>query len=307
VQLRICHRDLGVQTVSVERAQADAGLLLLPRRGELAVRCTDVEAAQWLEPLDRFTDRLANPRLGREAARQPAAKDSDLSSWSLLTPALPSSALRHRCPKSLGHGTGPTAPPTDLSGSLQRRLELAHLALGRLDSVTTLLPGTSFFLYSYIRKEAVLSSQIEGTQSSLSDVLLFELEQAPGVPVDDVVEVANYVAAMEHGLSRLREGMPLSNRLIREIHGHLLSRGRGSDKQPGQFRTSQNGSAARGPATLPSCRRPQISFLLVPVSWSSSCTERTTVCRHSFAPRWRMCSSRPSIRSWTATAASVAC
>ena len=96
------------------------------------------------------------------------------------------------------------------------------------------------FLYAYVRKEAVLSSQIEGTQSSLSDLLLFELDEAPGVPLDDVVEVSNYVGALDHGLARLREGFPLSNRLIREIHGVLLSRGRGSGKDPGEFRRSQN-------------------------------------------------------------------
>jgi cell filamentation protein, protein adenylyltransferase len=86
----------------------------------------------------------------------------------------------------------------------------------------------------------VLSSQIEGTQSSLSDLLLFELEEAPGVPFDDVVDVSNYVAALEHGMARLRGGFPLSNRLIREMHEQLLARGRGSEKQPGHFRRSQN-------------------------------------------------------------------
>jgi len=134
----------------------------------------------------------------------------------------------------------PPAPPLDLSGRLLQRLEQAQFAVGRLDSITTLLPGPDLFLYPYIRKEAVLSSQIEGTQSSLSDLLLFELEHAPGAPIDDVVEVANYVAAMEHGLAELRRGQPLSNRLIRAIHGQLLARGRGADKQPGFFRTSQN-------------------------------------------------------------------
>jgi Fic family protein len=108
------------------------------------------------------------------------------------------------------------------------------------DSVTTLLPDTSLFLFMYVRKEAVLSSQIEGTQSSLSDLLLFELDEAPGVPMADVEEVSRCVAALEHGLRRLREGFPLSNRLIREIHGELLASGRGADKQPGEFRTSQN-------------------------------------------------------------------
>jgi len=134
----------------------------------------------------------------------------------------------------------PPVPPLAFEGTLQRTLEEAVLAVGRLDGVSTLLPDKSLFLYSYVRKEAVLSSQIEGTQSSLSDLLLFELDEVPGVPLDDVVEVSNYVAALDHGLARLREGFPLSNRLIREIHGVLLSRGRGSGKAPGEFRRSQN-------------------------------------------------------------------
>jgi Fic family protein len=134
----------------------------------------------------------------------------------------------------------PPDPPLDLSGSIHKLLERAALSLGRLDGLSTLLPDTTLFLYSYIRKEAVLSSQIEGTQSSLSDLLLFEMEQAPGVPVDDVIEVSGYVAALEHGLARIRGGFPISSRLVREIHGKLLERGRGSDKQPGEFRRSQN-------------------------------------------------------------------
>jgi Fic family protein len=119
-------------------------------------------------------------------------------------------------------------------------MEHANRALGRLDGVTTILPDTEIFLYLYVRKEAVLSSQIEGTQSSLSDLLLYENDEAPGVPMDDVVEVSNYVAALNHGLERIRNGFPLSLRLIREIHGILLREGRGSQKQPGEFRSSQN-------------------------------------------------------------------
>jgi len=135
----------------------------------------------------------------------------------------------------------PPNPPLDLGDTRQLVLERALLALGRLDSISTLLPDPHLFLYSYVRREAVVSSQIEGTQSSLSDLLLFELEEVPGVPVlDDVVEVSNYVAALEHGLTRLREGFPLSNRLIREMHEKLLSRGRGSEQSPGEFRRSQN-------------------------------------------------------------------
>jgi Fic family protein len=134
----------------------------------------------------------------------------------------------------------PPSPPLSLDHDLGERLNRAHLALGRLDGVSGILPDTHLFLYAYVRKEAVLSSQIEGTQSSLSDLLLFELDEAPGVPFDDVVEVSNYVAALEHGLARIREGLPLSNRLVREVHGILLSRGRGQGSAPGEFRRSQN-------------------------------------------------------------------
>jgi Fic family protein len=133
----------------------------------------------------------------------------------------------------------PPVPPLDVE-AIREKLERALLALGRLDAVSSLLPDAKLFLYTYVRKEAVLSSQIEGTQSTLSDLLLFELEETPGVPVDDVAEVSSYVAALEHGLKRLRSGFPLSNRLIREIHGVLLSKGRGSERMPGEFRTSQN-------------------------------------------------------------------
>jgi Fic family protein len=134
----------------------------------------------------------------------------------------------------------PPEPSLKLDPAIQEQEDKALLALGRLDSVSTLLPDTSLFLYMYIRKEAVLSSQIEGTQSSLSDLMLFESESSPGVPLDDVQEVSNYVAAITHGMSRLRDGFPMSLRLIKEIHGVLLSKGRGSEKDPGEFRRSQN-------------------------------------------------------------------
>lgn len=133
----------------------------------------------------------------------------------------------------------PPVPAVALE-SLQLLLEQANQALGRLDGLASVLPDVSLFIYAYVRKEAVLSSQIEGTQSSLSDLLLFETEEAPGVPIEDVQEVSNYVAALYHGMTRLREGFPLSLRLIREIHEVLLSKGRGSDKEPGEFRRNQN-------------------------------------------------------------------
>lgn len=134
----------------------------------------------------------------------------------------------------------PPNPPLDLGGTRQILLERATLALGRLDSISLLLPDPRLFLYAYVRREAVLSSQIEGTQSSLSDLLLFELDEVPGVPFDDVVEVSNYIAALEHGMARLRESFPLCNRLLREMHAKLMARGRGSEKVPGEFRRSQN-------------------------------------------------------------------
>jgi Fic family protein len=133
----------------------------------------------------------------------------------------------------------PPKPPVELGG-LMPLIEQANRALGRLDGVTSILPSPPLFLFMYVRKEALLSSQIEGTQSSLSDLLLFENDEILLVAADDVQEVSNYVAAMNYGLKRLREGFPLSLRLIREIHDVLLRKGRGSSKQPGEFRTSQN-------------------------------------------------------------------
>jgi len=134
----------------------------------------------------------------------------------------------------------PPQPPLQINGDLRDLIDETLIALGRLDSISILLPETSLFLYMYIRKEAVLSSQIEGTQSTLSDLLLFEAEEAPGVPIDDVVEVSNYVAAINYGIKRLNDGFPLSLRLIREIHAQLLKKGRGSFQSPGEFRRTQN-------------------------------------------------------------------
>lgn len=134
----------------------------------------------------------------------------------------------------------PPTPPVNWTNELRQKFEEAHLALGRLDSMSNLIPDTSLFLYMYVRKEAVLSSMIEGTQSSLSDLLLYELDEVPGVPLDDAEEVSSYVAALNYGFDRLGNGFPLSNRLIKDIHGVLLATGRGRDKAPGEFRRTQN-------------------------------------------------------------------
>ncbi len=134
----------------------------------------------------------------------------------------------------------PPKPEIDWNAALRQKFAEAHLALGRLDSIGSLLPDTDLFLYMYVRKEAVLSSMIEGTQSSLSDLLMYELEHTSGVPLDDVKEVSNYVAALNHGLKRIKNGFPISSRLLKEIHKILLTSGRGDNKQPGEFRQSQN-------------------------------------------------------------------
>lgn len=134
----------------------------------------------------------------------------------------------------------PPDPPLDIDNALIEALNRASLAIGRLDGLTGILPEPALFLYMYIRKEAVLSSQIEGTQSTLTDLLLFENAETPGVPLDDVQEVSNYVAAINHGLRLLKDDLPISNRMICEIHAVLLAKGRGSSKTPGEYRRSQN-------------------------------------------------------------------
>jgi Fic family protein len=159
---------------------------------------------------------LANPRLGR-----------------FVETSVGGEVVRAFVPPPL-----PPTPPIDVLALLDR-LSMAERALGRLDGVTTLLPRQELFLYMYVRKEAVLSSQIEGTQSTLTDLLRFETEAQAGQPIDDIREVSNYVDAMMYGLERL-EKLPLSLRLIRETHARLLQSGRGGSKSPGEFRRSQN-------------------------------------------------------------------
>jgi Fic family protein len=133
----------------------------------------------------------------------------------------------------------PPDPTLALTAADHDLIKRANRALVKLDGMTSILPDVSLFIYAYVRKEALVSSQIEGTQSSFSDLLLYESDQAPGVPLEDVREVSDYIAALEHGLKRLRGGFPLTLRLIREIHSVLLRNGRGSNKDPGEFRRSQ--------------------------------------------------------------------
>jgi len=141
----------------------------------------------------------------------------------------------------------PPNPHIWQSGELQDLLGRANQALGRLDAIGSLLPDTSLFLYMYVRKEAVLSSQIEGTQSSISDLLLFEVDGTPGAPIDDVVQVSNYVRAVTYGLRRIREdNFPISSRLLCEVHGELLRGSRGG-LSAGELRRPQNWIAGSRP------------------------------------------------------------
>lgn len=151
-----------------------------------------------------------------------------------VTVETPPDAFRAFVPAPL-----PPDPMVALTAADQALVEHASRMLGQLDGMTSLLPNTALFIYAYVRKEALVSSQIEGTQSSFSDLLLFESDQVPGVPLSDVREVSDYVAALDHGLSSLRAGAPLSLRLLREMHGILLRTGRGNTMSPGEFRTRQ--------------------------------------------------------------------
>lgn len=133
----------------------------------------------------------------------------------------------------------PPDPPIAWSGALRRRFDEALLALGRLDALTAHLPNAGLLLHSFVRKEAVLSSQIEGTQSSLADLLLYEIDEQPGVPVEDAREVSRCVAALERGRKLLEDGLPLSMRVLSQVHEVLMSHPRGRGKTRGEVRRSQ--------------------------------------------------------------------
>jgi Fic family protein len=168
----------------------------------------------------------------------------------------------------------PPTPPIDTQ-SLLDKLSVADRALGRLDGIATLLPDKALFLYMYVRKEAVLSSQIEGTQSTLSDLLLFETEAEAGTPIDDIREVSNYVDAMMYGLDRMK-ALPISLRLIREMHDRLMKGSRGGTKSPGEFRRSQNWIGGTRPGNA--------IYVPPPVSELSSCLDAFEKFIHAETP-----------------------
>ena len=159
----------------------------------------------------------------------------------------------------------PPVPPVAIEGELLRLLSDADRALARLDAVSTFLPNPDLFVAMYVRQEAVLSSQIEGTQSTLEDVLAYEANATHNKAPKDVEEVVNYVRAMNHGLKRLPE-LPLSLRLLREIHKELMHNVRGAERTPGEFRTSQNwigplGSTPANAAFVPPPAHELMQFL----------------------------------------------
>ena len=190
-----------------------------------------------------------------------------------------------------------------MTGRLQEALSQADRELGRLDGSVQTLPNPDLFVLMYVRKEAVLSSQIEGTQSSLQDVLTAEARiLSPGRP-GDVHEVINYVGAMNHGLERLSD-LPVSVRLIREIHGRLLQGVRGSRLTPGELRTSQNWIGPAG------CTLEEATFVPPPpnvVPDALGDLEKYLHRQDGTSPRWsksdcRTSSSKRSTPSWMATA-----
>lgn len=134
----------------------------------------------------------------------------------------------------------PPDPPIQWTSELLDKFTKAIESVSRLDGAVRWIPNIHLFLYSYIRKEAVLSSQIEGTQSSLSDLLMLENEIAPGVPEEDASEVLRYVKALTEGVKRIQAGEQISLKMLLDLHHILLSTGRGSDKEPGQIRKGQN-------------------------------------------------------------------
>ncbi len=158
----------------------------------------------------------------------------DMRIGTYITQTVGGEFLKAYIPPSL-----PLNPPIDLN-LLYPYLERAAFAVAALNGVSKSIPNTSLFIYMYVRKEAVLSSQIEGTQSSLSDLILFENQENVSVSIEDVEEVSNYVKAIQYGVDQLTLGFPLSLRLLRQIHAILLSGGRGRNHSPGEFRRSQN-------------------------------------------------------------------
>ena len=188
----------------------------------------------------------------------------------------------------------PPVPPIQVDAEMTKLLSDSDWALGRLDGIATVLPNPDLFVSMYVRQEAVQSSQIEGTQSTLEDVLQFEIDSKGQDFPKDVEEVVNYIAAMNHGLDRLKT-LPLSLRLIREIHAKLLTGVRGSNRTPGEFRTTQNWIGPNG------CTLATATFVPPPVHEMQTASiilrssSTMTLCPCSFNAAWHIPNSRQSI------------
>ncbi len=141
------------------------------------------------------------------------------------------------------HPLPPTDPVLDLDGPMREQIRAAEEALRRLELAGEMVPSLGWFIYGFVRKEAVLSSQIEGTQATLVDLLNFEAEGTAEAPENaDLREVCNYLDALEYARDQFRSpgGLPLSMRLLNEAHTRLMQGARGADKLPGEIRRSQN-------------------------------------------------------------------
>src|SRR6266704_574615 len=214
---------------------------------------------------------------------------------------------RIRCPGGYrAYVPEPLPPRFEWSAGLAAALSAADRAVGRLAGEGRRLPNPHLLIRPFVRREAVLSSRIEGTQATLGELLAAEAGAAVARSPADLREVANYVVALEYGVERLRT-LPLSLRLVRELHQRLMRGARGDAATPGGFRRRRTGSArrdARSPKP-PSCRRRPTASWSASAPGRSSCT--TTRSPHSFTPRWRTRSSKPSTPSSTATGASDGC
>ena len=210
------------------------------------------------------------------------------------------------------HPLPPAKPPMPLDPALAQRVRAAEQALVRLELAGEMVPSLDWFIYAFVRKEAVLSSQIEGTQATLVDLLAFEAQEGgdpSAAPGADVEEICNYLDALAFTRAELAKpkGLPLSMRLLNKTHERLMHGVRGAEKHPGEVRRTQNwiGGTRPGNAAYVPPRRRMRSVRYSARSRSTSTA--TTRCRRSCAPGSCTCSSRPSTRTSTATAASGGC
>ena len=201
----------------------------------------------------------------------------------------------------------PKDPPLVIAGDLARLHAEALAAIEKLAVAGTMVPSADWFLYGFVRKEAVISSQIEGTQATLMDVLTYEATKKADRP-SDVEEVCNYVDALAFARAEIAKpkGLPLSMRLLCGAHKRLMHGTRGADKHPGAVRTVRTGSAGPAPETRCTFHRPQTSCRRPWRTLNDGFTGKTPSLRLS-VPGLPMSSSRPSTRSWTGTAASGGC